>query len=348
MPRQIDRFFAARVTKLHALMTSAKYDVTGIGNAIVDVLARSTEEFLAAHQMTKGGMALIDAAKADQLYGELSSVIEQSGGSAANTMAGIASLGGSGAYIGKVKNDALGEAFASDMRGGGTYFETAPLKEGPGTARCIILVTPDAQRTMNTFLGASVELTPADIDPRVIQETQVTYLEGYLFDPPHAKQAFIRAAEIAHAAGREVALSLSDSFCVARHRPEFLDLVHQHIDILFANEHEIMSLYECSSFETAARLVRGRCKIAALTRSAAGSVIISGDETVEVAAAPVKQVLDTTGAGDLYAAGFLYGLTRGRSLGHAGQLGSVAAAEVISHFGARPEANLKELAREWL
>ncbi|MEN9578378.1 MAG: hypothetical protein RJA70_1387 [Pseudomonadota bacterium] len=329
-------------------MTTAKYDVTGIGNAIVDVLARSTDEFLASHQMTKGGMALIDAAKADQLYSELTSAIEQSGGSVANTMAGIASLGGRGAYIGKVRNDALGEAFASDMRLGGTHFETAPLKQGAGTARCIILVTPDAQRTMNTFLGASVELTPADIDPVVIQQSQVTYLEGYLFDPPHAKQAFIRAAELAHAAGREVALSLSDSFCVARHRAEFLDLVHQHIDILFANEHEITSLYECDSFDQAMQQVRGRCKVAALTRSAAGSVIVSGEQAVEVGAAPVRQVLDTTGAGDLYAAGFLYAYTRGRPLAHCGRLGAIAAAEVISHFGARPETDLKELAREWL
>ncbi len=322
---------------------NAQFDVTGIGNAIVDVLAQSQDDFLQKHEMAKGGMALIDAKQAEHLYREMGAAIEQSGGSAANTMAGIASLGGKGAYIGKVGNDSLGEAFAVDMRRTGTHYETSPLIQGPGTARCLIFVTPDAQRTMNTYLGASVELTPEDIEQEVIKSSKVTYLEGYLFDPPHAKQAFIKAAEIAHGAGREVALSLSDSFCVDRHRQEFLELVDHHIDILFANDQEIMSLYQCDSFDEAVRHVRGKCNLAALTRSAQGSIVVSGTETVQVGAQPVEQVLDTTGAGDLYAAGFLFGHTHGRPLAECGQLGSIAAAEIISHFGARPEANLSEL-----
>lgn len=325
-------------------MNEAKFDVTGIGNAIVDVLCQTDDAFLARHAMAKGGMALIDSATADRLYREMPNGVEQSGGSAGNTMAGIASFGGRGAYIGKVKNDSLGEAFSGDLRRGGIHFETAPLTQGPGTARCLIFVTSDAQRTMNTYLGACVELSPADIEAQTIQNSLVTYLEGYLWDPPSAKEAFVKAAEIAHGAGRQVALSLSDAFCVDRHRGEFLDLVGDHIDVLFANEDEIKSLYQCDRFEDAVSAVRGKCKLAALTRSAAGSVLVSANDAISVPAAAVEHVRDTTGAGDLYAAGVLHGYTRGRPLAECGRLGALAAAEVISHFGARPELPLSDLA----
>jgi sugar/nucleoside kinase (ribokinase family) len=322
-------------------MNNAKFDVTGIGNAIVDVLTEADDAFLEARDMVKGSMRLIDAARADELYRDMSAAIEQSGGSVANSMAGIASLGGTGAYIGKVRNDALGKSFTTDMRQVGIRFDTEPLTSGPGTARCLIFVSKDAQRTMNTYLGASVELTPNDVDAAVIQASAVTYLEGYLYDPPQAKQAFVKAAQIAHAAGREVCLSLSDAFCVARHREEFLALVRDHIDILFANEQEITSLYQCS-FDEAVGHVRGKCRIAILTRSSHGSLLVTDEQALAIAAEPVQRVLDTTGAGDLYAAGFLFGYTRGRPLGECGRLGSLAAAEVIAHFGARPECDLRE------
>jgi sugar/nucleoside kinase (ribokinase family) len=324
-------------------MIQASIDVVGIGNAIVDVLAHSEEEFLAREGLVKGTMTLIDAGRADALYRIMGPAIEASGGSAGNTMAGLASLGGAGAYIGKVRDDFLGQVYRHDIIAAGVRFETPPATSGPGTARCLILVTPDGQRTMNTYLGACVELGPADIDPDVIAAAQVTYLEGYLFDPPQAQEAFRKAAAIAHSAGRRVALSLSDPFCVGRHRAAFRDLVHGHVDILFANEAEICSLYETDDFAAATAAVRGHVAIAALTRSAAGSVILAVGAEHPIAAAPVARVVDTTGAGDLYASGFLYGLIRALPLQVCGEIGSLCAAEIISHFGARPEVNLSEL-----
>jgi sugar/nucleoside kinase (ribokinase family) len=327
-------------------MTEASIDVLGIGNAIVDVIAHAEDSFLAREGLVKGTMTLIDAERADGLYEMMGPAIEVSGGSAGNTMAGLASLGGTGAYIGKVRDDLLGQIYRHDITAAGVRFETPAAADGPGTARCLILVTPDGQRTMNTYLGACVELGPADIDPEVVAAARVTYLEGYLFDPPSAQEAFRRAAAIAHAARRQVALSLSDPFCVGRHRAAFRDLVEGHVDILFANEAEICSLYETNDFGTAAAAVRGHVAIAALTRSAAGSVILAAGAEHPVAAAPVARVVDTTGAGDLYASGFLYGLTRALPLPTCGGIGSLCAAEIISHFGARPEIKLSQLLAE--
>lgn len=324
-------------------MTGATLDVAGIGNAIVDVIAHADDAFLAAEGLVKGAMTLIDAARADQLYDRMGPGVESSGGSAGNTIAGIASLGGSGAYIGKVRDDALGAIYRHDIRAMGIGFDTPAAMTGPGTARCLVLVTEDGQRTMGTFLGACVDLGPEDIDPRVVAAAQITYLEGYLFDPPRAKAAFRRAAAIAHAADRQVALSLSDPFCVARHREEFRDLVQRDIDIVFANEAEICSLYETDSFEAAAAAVRPHVRIAVLTRSEKGSVLLADGEAHAIPAAPVARVVDTTGAGDLYAAGVLFGLTRGLELPTCGAIGSLCAAEIISHVGARPEAALDKL-----
>jgi len=324
-------------------MAAASLDVVGIGNAIVDVIAHADEAFLAAEGLAKGAMTLIDAARADQLYGRMGPGIESSGGSAGNTMAGIASLGGSGAYIGKVRDDALGAIYRHDIAAMGIRFDTPAASDGPGTARCLVLVTADGQRTMGTYLGACAELGPEDIDPATVAAAQITYLEGYLFDPPRAKAAFRKAAAFAHGAGRQVALSLSDPFCVDRHRAEFRELVAGDIDILFANEAEICSLYGTADFDAAAAAVRGHVRIAALTRSEKGSVIFADGAAHAVAAAPVARVVDTTGAGDLYAAGVLFGLTRGLPLPTCGALGSLCAAEIISHVGARPEAALRQL-----
>ncbi|PPQ26254.1 adenosine kinase [Rhodopila globiformis] len=292
--------------------------------------------------MHKGAMRLIDAEAADALYAAMPPGQESSGGSVANSCAVAAALGAKVAYVGKVADDQLGTVFRHDIRAIGVHFPTAPLLDSAPTARCLILVTPDGQRTMNTFLGACVTLDAGDVDPRLVAASQVTYLEGYLFDPPAAQAAFYRAAEAAHAAGRQVALSLSDAFCVDRHREAFRKLVAGHVDILFANEVEITSLYEQNSFEAAAELARADVGLAVLTRSEAGSVILRGSETVAVEAVPT-QVVDTTGAGDAYAAGFLAGLTGGKSLAACGRMGSIAAAEVISHYGARPEADLRKL-----
>jgi sugar/nucleoside kinase (ribokinase family) len=324
-------------------MTTAAIDVLGIGNAIVDVIAHADEAFLEQEALAKGAMTLIDAARAEALYRRMGPAVESSGGSTANTMAGIASLGGSGAYIGKVRDDLLGEVFRHDLTAQGVRFETAAAADGPGTARCLIFVTADGQRTMGTYLGACVDLGPDDIEPALVGAAQITYLEGYLFDPPQAQLAFREAAAIAHRAGRQVALSLSDPFCVGRHRALFRDLVDGHVDILFANEAEICSLYETPDFLAAAAAVRGHVAIAALTRSEAGSVILADGAEHVVAAVPVARVVDTTGAGDLYAAGFLYGLTRGLPLPTCGTVGSLCAAEIISHVGARPEAALSAL-----
>jgi sugar/nucleoside kinase (ribokinase family) len=325
---------------------AAALDVVGIGNAIVDVIAQADDRFLERQGLRKGSMQLIDAARAEELYAAMGPALEMSGGSAGNTMAGIASLGGKGAYIGKVSEDELGHVFAHDMRAIGVRFDAAPLRGGAPTARSLILVTPDAQRTMNTFLGACVELGPEDISAELIASAQVTYLEGYLFDPPRAKAAFQKAAELAHAGGRKVSLTLSDAFCVERYRAEFRALIEGHIDILFANEGEITALYGTKDFDAALHAVRGHCEVAALTRSEKGSVILAAEETHWIAAAKVEKLVDTTGAGDLYASGFLFGLTHGRDLASCGRLGSLAAAEVIGHFGARPETSLKALAQQ--
>lgn len=325
-------------------MTDGELDVVGVGNAIVDVLAQASDEFLRKHGLQKGSMSLIDERQAAALYADMGPAVEASGGSAANTMAGIASLGGKPAYIGRVCNDQLGEIFSHDMHALGIHFAVPPAISGPSTARCLILVTPDAQRTMNTYLGACVNLGPEDIDEALVRRGKITYLEGYLWDRPKAKEAFIKAARVASAAGRQVALSLSDSFCVARHRDSFLELVAHHVDILFANEAEIKALYQTDSFEQAAACVRGQTALAALTRGPKGSLLVTADGALEIAAARVDKVVDTTGAGDLYAAGLLFGLTHGKPLDWAGRCGSLAAAEVLGHFGARPEARLSELA----
>jgi sugar/nucleoside kinase (ribokinase family) len=326
-----------------AAIDVAPIDVVGIGNAIVDVIAHADEAFIAGQGFAKGSMNLIDAPRAQSLYDAMGPAIESSGGSAGNTMAGIASLGGRGAYIGKVRDDELGAVFRHDLTAIGVKFETPAATSGPATARCLIMVTPDGQRTMGTYLGACVELGPDEIEEALIASAQVTYLEGYLFDPPQAQAAFRRAAAVAHAAGRRVALSLSDPFCVGRHRAVFRELVQGEVDILFANEAEICSLYETDDFAAAAKAVRGHVATAALTRSERGSVVLADGEEHAVAAAPVARVVDTTGAGDLYAAGFLFGLTRGLALPTCGSIGSLCAAEIISHVGARPEVALKGL-----
>ncbi|HUC62175.1 MAG TPA: adenosine kinase [Alphaproteobacteria bacterium] len=329
---------------------AARFDVAGIGNAIVDVLARTSDAALQHLGLEKGAMTLVDRARAETLYREMGPGIECSGGSVANTIAGIASLGGAPAFIGKVKADALGHVFRHDIESLGVHFPTRAAEHGPSTARCLVFVTEDAQRTMQTYLGACVELGPEDVDEAAIAGAQVTYLEGYLWDPPRAKEAFLKAARVAHEAGRKVALSLSDAFCVNRHREEFLDLVDGHIDILFANEAEITALYQVESFDQALQSVRGHVEIACLTRSAKGSVVVregteGASELHVIDAAPVKDLVDSTGAGDLYAAGVLYGLTHGLGLARAGRLGSLCAAEVLSHIGARPEVSLAELAK---
>ena len=322
----------------------ADLDVVGIGNALVDVLSYASEEFVHHQELVKGTMHLIDEPRARQLYDAMGPGVEMSGGSAANTVVGVASFGGRAHYVGKVRNDQLGEIFAHDLRAIGVGYSTAYASSGPPTGRCLILITPDAQRTMGTFLGASNNLGPADIDPGVIARGQILYLEGYLFDPPAAQEAFRVAATAAHAAGRKVALTLSDTFCVDRHRAAFLDLVEHHVDVLFANEAEILALYQVSGFDAALAQVRRHCEIAALTRSAAGSVVVAGDEVHRVKAHPIESLVDTTGAGDLYAAGFLFGLSRGLDPATCGDLGSRAAAEVISHVGARPATPLAQLA----
>ena len=326
-------------------MATALLDVVGIGNAIVDIIAHADDGFLTAAAMVKGSMTLIDEARAEEIYKTMGPGVEMSGGSAGNTIAGVASLGGRAGYIGKVRDDLLGKVFRHDISSAGVEFPTPAATDGPATARCMILVTPDAQRTMNTFLGACVNLGPEDVDAALIARAQVTYMEGYLFDKPTAQEAFRHAARLAHAAGRKVSLSLSDSFCVERHRAAFLELIEHHIDILFGNEAEITALFETADFNAAVEKLRGLCDLAAITRGAAGSVIVTKDEIVEVPAAPVSRIVDTTGAGDLYASGVLYGLTQGKPLAECGRLGSLAAAEIISHFGARPEMPLSDYVR---
>jgi len=315
-------------------------DVVAIGNAIVDIIGNADDAFLADQGMAKGAMSLIDEARAETIYAAMGPAIELSGGSAGNTVAGLASLGSKAGYIGKVRDDQLGAVFRHDVKAAGVSFDTPAAVSGPATARCLILVTPDAQRTMNTYLGACVNLTSDDIDEGLIASAQVTYLEGYLFDPPEAKKAFRKAAAIAHANGRKVALTLSDSFCVHRYRDEFLDLIKGDIDILFANEHELEALFGLADFDAGVAEARKHVEVAAVTRSAKGSVLATASEAVSIAAAPVHQVVDTTGAGDLYAAGVLHGLTSGLPLAECGRLGSLAAAEIISHYGGRPQTPL--------
>ncbi len=319
-------------------------DVIAIGNALVDVIAHEDDGFLAKFGLAKGTMHLIDEERAQSLHDAMGPGMQISGGAAANTAVGVASFGGSAHYVGKVSDDELGAAFGDDLRSTGVGYDTPALAAGPSTGRCLILVTPDAQRTMNTFLGASVVLSPDDVDESLIARGSALFLEGYLFDPPDAQEAFRVASRMSHAAGRKVALSLCDPFCVERHREAFRELVEHHVDVLFANESEICSLYELDDFDEALQRVRGECEIAALTRSERGSVIVTRDDVHVVEAVPVERLVDTTGAGDLYAAGFLYGLSHGHDLPSCGRLGSLAATEVISHVGARPATSLAEIA----
>jgi sugar/nucleoside kinase (ribokinase family) len=329
------------------LMTAARYDVLGIGNAIVDVLARTDEDFLRRQDMRKGAMMLIDEARATGIYAAMGPAVEISGGSAANTIVGCASLGGRAAFVGKVKDDELGGVFTHDIRAAGVAFDTPPAAAGPSTARCYVLVTDDGERTMNTYLGAAQDLHPNDIDAEAIAGAAITYLEGYLWDPKHAKDAFLKAATAAHEAKRLVALTLSDAFCVDRWRDEFLQLVRSGtVDLLFANEAELRSLYQAADFDTALAALRREARLAVVTRSEKGCVVVTRDDVLAVPAARVERVVDTTGAGDLFAAGFLHGVARGASHERAASLGALAAAEVIQHLGARPQTSLKALAQE--
>jgi sugar/nucleoside kinase (ribokinase family) len=328
-------------------MSSTRYDVLGIGNAIVDIIARAEDDFLVGHDMHKGAMALIDEKRAEAIYEAMGPAIEVSGGSAANTIVGVASLGARAAFVGKVKDDDLGRTFGHDIRAAGVAFDTPPASDGPSTARCYVLVTPDGERTLNTYLGAAQDLHPNDIDAETIAAANITYLEGYLWDPPHAKEAFLKAARIAHGAERRVALTLSDAFCVDRWRDEFLDLIRRGtVDIVFANEHELHSLYQTADFATAVKALRGDAHLAVVTRSAKGCLVVGENGMDEIPALPVEHVVDATGAGDLFAAGFLVGLARGASQVDCARLGALAAAEVIQHLGARPEVSLHALAAE--
>src|ERR1700686_4079435 len=328
-------------------MADAKYDVLGIGNAIFDVLVQTDEGFLAAHGMTKGGMALIDEARATAIYRDMGPATEMSGGSAANTIVGLANLGARAAYVGKVKDDQIGRLYSHDIRAAGVAFETKAASDGPATGCSYILVTPDGERTMNTYLGAAQELTPGDIDAAQVASSSIIYLEGYLWDPKSAKDAFVKASTIAHDAGRQVALTLSDSFCVDRYRGEFLDLMRSGtVDLVFANETELHSLYQTSDFDTALKQLRVDTKLGVVTRSEKGCVVASTDGGVPVPGFPIDKIVDTTGAGDLFAAGFLFGLVRGAGYENAGRLGALAAAEIIQHIGARPQVSLKQLAQQ--
>jgi len=320
------------------------YDVAAIGNAIVDVIAPAEDSFLEANGLAKGGMMLVDEAQSKALYAKMAPGVEASGGSAANTVAGLASFGGKGAFLGKVADDQLGEVFAHDMRAIGARFETAPLVGGVATAACMINVTPDGQRTMCTFLGASTAFTEADVEAEVIEASKIVYLEGYLFDADAARRAFAKAAGLARASGRMLALTLSDGFVVERHREALLGFIETQVDLLFANEVEAKALFQTDSFDHAVGALRERVKLAAVTRSEHGSVILTDGERLTVAAEPVEKVVDTTGAGDQYAAGFMFGLSRGRSLQACGRLASLAAAEVISHYGPRPQVSMQDLA----
>jgi sugar/nucleoside kinase (ribokinase family) len=324
--------------------TEAPIDVVGIGNALVDVLSHEDDAFVEAQGLERGAMTLIDTERAESLLAVMGNTVEMSGGSAANTISGIASFGGRAAYIGRVHDDALGAVFAHDLRSTGVTFDCPPAKEGPPTGRCLIIVTPDAQRTMNTYLGSSEYFGPDQVDGDLIARAQVTYLEGYLFDRDEAQEAYWKASRIAHDAGRRVSLTLSDTFCVERHRNEWRALVADQVDILFANEHEAMALYEVDGVEEAVRAVQKDVQVAAVTCGPKGSLIVTPDEVIEIPAHPVEHVVDTTGAGDLYASGFLFGFTQQRSLADCGRLGSIAASAVLGHTGPRPGLSLAQLA----
>jgi Sugar kinases, ribokinase family len=326
-------------------MADARYDILGLGNAIVDIIAQVPDAFLAEHGLVKSSMALIQETQAETLLAAMGDTTTVSGGSAANTIIGAAGFGCSGCFIGRVRDDALGDLFEGNIRESGIDFPVAHAATGPSTARCFILVTPDGHRTMNTYLGACQDLAESDVDRDTVAASQIIYLEGYLWDPPAAKAAFLKAARIAHEAGRRVALSLSDSFCVGRYRAEFLTLIDEgHVDILFANEAELTSLYEESDFERAVAQLRAKGLLAAVTRSEKGCIVVAPDNVVAVPAAPISQLVDTTGAGDLFAAGFIAGLVRGHDHVTCARLGSLAAAEIIQHIGARPQTDLKALA----
>lgn len=328
-------------------MNHSVYDVLTIGNAIVDIIARCESDFLVENDIIKGAMNLIDMDRAESLYAAMGPAIETSGGSAGNTAAGIGSFGGKVSYIGKVADDHLGKIFTHDLRALGVHFETPPLEYGESTARSMIFVTPDGERSMNTYLGACVQLSEADIEPGVVQDSAITYFEGYLWDPENAKGAIREAARIAHASDRKVAMTLSDSFCVDRYRSEFLELMRSGtVDIVFANEAELKSLYQTSDFKSGLTAIREDCDLAAVTQGELGSIVVTREQTIEVSAFPIETLVDTTGAGDLYAAGFLYGLTHEFSLENCARLGSLAASEVIQHIGPRPQSSLKELAAQ--
>jgi sugar/nucleoside kinase (ribokinase family) len=328
-------------------MSSALYDILGLGNAIVDVIAQADDDFLVREKLAKGSMALIDQPRADYLFEAMGLVTTISGGSAANTIVGAASLGSRTAFIGKVKSDELGKAFAHDIRAIGVHFGTVPATDGPATARCLVLVTPDGERTMNTFLGACQGLAAADVDADVVRSSKIIYLEGYLWDPPGAKEAFIKAADIAHAADRKVVLTLSDSFCVDRYRAEFLNLIQNGtVDILFANQHELKALYETADLDTALAALRQENILGVVTCSEQGSLVVDRHQTLAFPAHPIDRLVDTTGAGDLFAAGFLAGLARSADHAICARLGALAAAEVIQHVGARPQHSLIDLAKQ--
>lgn len=322
----------------------ARIDVVALGNALVDVLSHEDHDFVDAVGIEHGAMTMVDLARSDEIYAAMGSGTEVSGGSAANTVAGVASFGGAAAFVGKVRDDQMGTVFRHDLRSVGVAFDTPAAAEGPSTGRCLVVVTPDAQRSMSTYLGIAPDIRPADIDEDLVADAAVTYLEGYLWDQPDAKAAIVKASEAARRAGRRVAFTLSDPFCVDRHRDEFWDLVADHVDVLFANEVEIRSLTQADDFDDALQAIRGRCEIAVLTRSEHGSVVVAGDEVHVVGAEAVDDVVDTTGAGDLFAAGFLFGLTHGHDLHACARLGAVAAAEVIGHLGARPLVPLSKVA----
>jgi sugar/nucleoside kinase (ribokinase family) len=321
-------------------------DVVGIGNALVDVLSHEDDGFLEEHGLVRGSMTLIDTERAAELYAAMGPGTEISGGSAANTMAGVASFGGQAAYIGRVADDQLGVVFGHDMQASGVLFRSPRATDGPPTGRCLIIITPDGERTMSTYLGASSLLGPGELDAELITAAPVTYLEGYLWDRPEAKQAYWEATRLAHGAGRRTALTLSDSFCVQRHCAEWRQLIHEGVDIVFANEDEIGMLYETSTFEEALEEIRTHCEIACLTRGAKGSEIVTSDERHSIKAHSVARVVDTTGAGDMYAAGFLYGFTHGFDLDVSGRLASLAAAAVLGHTGARPGVSFQQLTEQ--
>lgn len=328
-------------------MAGQSFEVLGLGNAIVDVIAQAEDDFLEREGLNKGAMSLVDEAMSHRLYAAMGAATIMSGGSAANTIVGLASFGIKSAFIGKVKADESGKAFAHDIRAAGVHFDTSFAEDGPATARCLVMVTPDGERTMNTFLGACQNLGPSDVDADLVRASSVLYLEGYLWDPPAAKEAFVKAAGLAHAAGNRVALTLSDSFCVDRYRDEFLQLIRSKtVDIVFANQHELKSLYQTADFDTAVTAFREENCLGIVTRSEHGCLVVTREETQAVPASPIERLVDTTGAGDLFAAGFLAGLVRGCDLRDAGRLGGLAAAEIIQHFGARSNVRLSDLASE--